>query len=371
MKREPLYKKDRKGNMRVWWAEYGDTSYWTSSGILGGAITTTQSTVVEQKNVGKANETSLQEQVLKEVDALYVYQRHQGKYHNSPDEAENGAIFVECLLADTYNKKKHVNFPYLGQPKLDGARALGVDGDTLQTRNGKLHVSCPHINADIERFQEEYPGWILDGELYNHDLKHDFEKLMSLVRKSKNVTDEVISETRDKVFLYVYDVIPPNPMTFEERYKFLKNNVYGKYEFIRQVPTIVINDVDEADAALANFMEEGYEGLMLREGDSFYQSGRNKTLIKYKVFIDVEATLLDIEEGIGTWAGYGKVAVIRHGDVVQKAGIKGNFAFTKQLLSDKDELIGTDVTIQAQRYSSDGKLVFPIVTYWWKGKRDV
>ena len=91
--------------------------------------------------------------------------------------------------------------PIFIQPKLDGVRCLiQYDSDPTHefhncsrveaySRTGKLWKNIDHILEELVPFFRKYPDVILDGELYNHDLKDDFEKIISLVRKTKP-TDE-------------------------------------------------------------------------------------------------------------------------------------------------------------------------------------
>lgn len=372
-----LYKTDRNGNVREWCIEYDDEKYRSISGVVNGAMVYSGWTYPTTKNDGKANSTTVKEQVQAEVDAIYVYKLHQGKYHEYISNIDEGAAFVECMLADTYKESKHNKFPYIAEPKFNGARGLGVDDTNFQTRNGKQHLSCPHILFDIERFQADWPEYILDGELYNHDHANNFEKLMSLIRKTKKITDADFLASKANVYFYVYDVIPPIPMSQIERKQFLEEHVYGKYVSIRKVDWKIVKNKSEANAALAEAMENGYEGLMLRDMNAEYQSGRVKDLIKYKVFKDLEAEVVEVKEGKGTWGGRAKSVTIRFFNedlneyVTQDSGIKGDFAFTSALLRDSNILKGTDVTIKFQEYSADGKLMFPVATYWWRTKRDV
>lgn len=298
MFREKLYKKDNKGGVRVWWAEIEPERYRTHSGLVEGKITQSGWTYPIEKNVGKANATSIEQQVVAEVNSMYVYQLNQGKYHASIDTIDSGANYIECQLAEKFNMDRHNQYPYIAQPKLNGARGLGVDRN-LQTRNGKEIVSCPHINCDVRSFQEKFPDYILDGELYNHKLHDKFELLMTLIRKTKGVTEEHIMETEENVFFYVYDVITPIEMTVEERIKFLEDNVYDKYPSIRRVEHTVVNDIDETLSLLDKYIADGYEGLMLRNKVSLYQNKRTHDLVKVKKFMDEEVTILDIIEGKG------------------------------------------------------------------------
>lgn len=162
---QKLYKIDTKGKTRVWWMEYDHEKYRTHAGIDGGKIVVSGWQYPTMKNVGRSNETTVVEQVKAEVAAEYTNKLNQGKYHNSKSKADmSGASFHECMLADKYNPKKHNQFPYYSQPKLDGVRCL-VSKYGMQSRNGKPIVSAPHILEALQPFFDKYPDVILDGEL--------------------------------------------------------------------------------------------------------------------------------------------------------------------------------------------------------------
>ena len=84
--------------------------------------------------------------------------------------------------------------PTFIQPKLDGVRCViqyerhtqpREDVVVAYSRTGKEWKNIQHILAELRPFFQKYPNIILDGELYNHDLKNNFEKIISLVRKTK------------------------------------------------------------------------------------------------------------------------------------------------------------------------------------------
>jgi DNA ligase-1 len=368
--REKLYKIDRKGGIRVWWIQYTDEAYRTCSGLLKGAIVESGWQYPTEKNIGKANATTIAEQVISEVASKYEARMYQGKYHPSIDEARKGAKFIECMLAEKFNPKKNNDYPYFSQAKLDGVRCL-VAEDIMQTRNGKVFVSSPHIRENLESFFEEFPDYILDGELYNHELKNDFEKIISLARKTKPTEKDLI-ESKEMVEFHVYDVITPEPMSYTERLEFLKENVIGRFEKVLVVPTTIVNSLEETEEKLGEYLESGYEGQMLRKSNAPYEHRRSSSLLKHKEFEDEEFEIVDLIEGKGNWSSYCKSVVIRlpNGEV-QRSGMRGNFKNGREILENKSEYIGTQVTVRYQNKTADGKLRFPVVVAFWKGKRDV
>jgi DNA ligase-1 len=121
---------------------------------------------------------------------------------------------------------------------------------------------------------------------------------------------------------------------------------------------------------LSHYLEMGYEGQMLRVPDSLYEGKRSKNLIKHKEFEDDEFEIVSIEEGKGNWAGAAKRIEIRLKDgTTQFAGVRGSFDFLKDLLYNDHGY--TSVTVRYQNKTDDGKLRFPVVVAFWKGKRDL
>ena len=96
----------------------------------------------------------------------------------------------EVLTEIGSEKDNTVGFgaPVFSQPKLDGIRCIAMR-EGLFTRTGKPIVAVPHIHEELEPFFEKYPNAVLDGELYNHAYKDDFNKIIHLVRK-QNLTEE-------------------------------------------------------------------------------------------------------------------------------------------------------------------------------------
>ena len=123
-----------------------------------------------------------------------------------------------------YSRIKDGDWPLYVQPKLDGVRCLiqanPDEGEIIAySRTGKEWKNIDHILRELIPFFEKYPNHILDGELYNHDLKKDFEKIISLVRKTKPTEDDRF-ESYEKVQFHCYDTVMEH-MDFQGRHKFI------------------------------------------------------------------------------------------------------------------------------------------------------
>ena len=200
------------------------------------------------------------------------------------------------------------------QPKLDGVRCL-IQYDvpenqpdfsgkvTAYSRTGKEWKNINHILQSLKPFFIDNPNVILDGELYNHDLRDDFETIISLVRRQKPDDIDML-ESRDLVQFHCYDCIDIGLVdaSFENRMNFITHHVPSSY-CIKHVTTDRVYKHEEAldihhNANLVN----GYEGSILRTNDP-YACKRSHNLRKFKDFSDTEATITSWVEGKGKRAG--------------------------------------------------------------------
>ena len=157
--------------------------------------------------------------------------------------------------------------PVFLQPKLDGVRCL-IQYDagkvTAYSRTGKEWKNIEHIKLNLYRFFDKFPNVILDGELYNHDLKDDFEKIISLVRKTKP-TDEDRVESAEMVQFHCYDTIMRHT-PYHDRAKFLISNLRDSY-CVRFLPAFSVDCEERSKLYHQENLGAGYEGSILRTND--------------------------------------------------------------------------------------------------------
>jgi len=211
------------------------------------------------------------------------------------------------------DKPINYNEPVFIQPKLDGVRCviqakvkrhiLTPDLNEIEvkaySRTGKEWKNIDHILLQLYPFFCEHPNVILDGELYNHDLKDDFEKIISLVRKQKP-TDLDALESADLVQFHCYDIIDETK-TFDERNTFIEKAVPHSHCVKHVLTNLVFRD-DDAKVYHKRNLSNGYEGSILRTND-VYKCGRSWSLRKFKDFSDAEATIIGYLDGKGKRTG--------------------------------------------------------------------
>jgi DNA ligase-1 len=360
MKLETIYKKTKTGATQEWTIEVVGNKYRTHSGQVGGAITTNEWTICYGKNVGRVNETTDKEQTMAEAVAKRTKKLESGYFENI--KHINKTQYFEPMLAAKWEDcKDKVTYPIYSQAKLDGIRCV-VTKDGMFSRNGKPILSAPHIIDSLRNLFLVNSDLILDGELYCDKFANDFNKIVSLVKKTKP-TDADLKESKKYIEYHIYD-LPSSDKNFVHRaydlgILFETYLEMGKY--CRIVQTYKVDDEKAVEELYGGYVEAGYEGQMLRI-DGKYENKRSKNLLKHKSFVDDEYTILDIVEGEGNRTGTAGYMVFETIDGKPfKSNVKGTWDETAEMLKSKKKLIGKQATIKYFNLTPDGIPRFPYV----------
>lgn len=364
-----LYKKTSTGAIQYW--EISTTQKMSGALIRTafGQVGTdnpqeTADLITTGKNIGKKNETTALQQAEAEAKARWTKQKKKG-YVDSLEAAQAGELDavieggINPMLAHSYADHGHkVVYPAFAQPKLDGIRCIAILSGgkaTLWTRTRKLITSMPHIVAGLE---ELFPteDIILDGELYNHELKNDFEQIVSLVRQ------EVPAPEHTKVHYYIYD-IPSNPNGFDQRNEQLfAMNYYTPHCRIYKV----IGDKISSELEVMNLtdlsIKAGYEGVMVRSESGKYENKRSYTLLKVKRFDDAEFKIVGVNEGRGKLQGHAATFTCETADgTTFEAKLDGDLDRLKVIFNDPGSVVGKMLTVKFQGYTNKNNVPrFPV-----------
>ena len=252
----------------------------------------------------------------------------------------------KAMLAHKFDDSR-IDFkrPVYIQAKLDGVRCLFTK-DGAFSRNGKQFMNVRHIEMALKPFFAEQPDVVLDGELYNHKLKRDFEKIISLVRKQKP-TDEDRLDAQHLVQFHIYDyfdgVMYDN---YQTRMQQLVNAEFYDAQ-IKHVPALLVDSYNYARVQHEEFLSLGYEGSIIRNGDGIYKHGRSYDLMKFKDFSDTEATIIDYVTGKGKRTGTLGKFIMQDDDGVVFGCPPGkgySYKDLKTMLKNVDSFIGKRAT---------------------------
>jgi|21_taG_2_1085346.scaffolds.fasta_scaffold09548_2 DNA ligase-1 len=299
----------------------------------------------------------------------------------SNDKIIKGMRKKPMLAYPVSDKPIDYSKPVFIQPKLDGVRCLiqaeGLtpyhDSDPTShgfivkaySRTGKEWKNIDHILDELHPFFAKNRNVILDGELYNHDLKDDFEKIISLVRKTKP-TDEDRQEASELTQFHCYDIVDET-MEFDQRLNFIRNNVPETY-CIKPVETDMVFREDDAKVYHARNLDKGYEGSIVRTNDT-YQCKRSHNLRKFKDFSDAEATIIGYEEGKGKREGHLGKFIMEDDNGIQFGCPPGKgytYDMMKDMLENIHDYIGERATFTYFERTKAGSYRHPL----YKGLRN-
>lgn len=309
-----LYSLDSKGKVREWKASTDLTpdsnGYLTITiehGQQGGKKQLKERKVKAGKNKGKANETTIVEQAYLEIGYLYQKQYDQGYV----DDVANYKVPRRPMLAYKYKEKCHKivwvadkaikNKLQYASKKLNGIRCFIFIKDGIATlfesRTGKAFKFFTHIADDIKS-NYKFTNGVLDGELFHPDIP--FEIICSLVNSDEyvEVTDPEtnITWSSNDIRFYCYDKVSEEneSQTFYER--FIEDDWHSEDSTsIYLVESTPVYSEAEMTTLALQWIDDGYEGLMLRAGDGLYEFGkRSVNLLKYKVMEQEEFKIFKI-----------------------------------------------------------------------------
>ena len=336
---DPLY-----FDNRVWYlCVTSDCTIVRNYGVIDGALTTSVKQINTGKNIGKKNETTPFEQACIEAKALFKKQMDSG--YSTKQGLQNNEV-PKPMLAHGYDKQTHkISFPAMVQPKLDGVRMLlGPDGACI-SRTGKKFSA--EVLGHIVK-ENKYDRW-LDGELYSNELT--FEEIVSACRKQSGTANKNIQ-------YHVYDIIDPNK-PFCERLADLKEYVNGMV-FTRIVKTLHVENHEQVLEHHDTFVQEGYEGIIIRNNISKYEHKRSYHLQKFKNFIDDEFVIVDIKEATGNDSGTAIVQCKNSKGDTFWVRPRGTREYRAEILKQKDLFKGQLLTVRFQNLTDKGIPRFPV-----------
>lgn len=188
------------------------------------------------------------------------------------------------MLAGKFDPEKAV-FPYDVTPKIDGIRFLVVNG-TAVSRNFKP-IPNKHIRAILSTFPDGVDGEIVSGK--------NFQETTSAV---------MTIEGKPDFNIYIFDYVSPNLLSiFPYRRRMEELLLALNLKTPENVDGLLwptrVNNMEELLEYEKKVIEQGYEGVILRDPNGTYKFGRSTTreniLLKLKRFVDDEAELIRID----------------------------------------------------------------------------
>ena len=379
-----LFGKDKGGKYKVWaigTTESGDLTI--AHGQEGGKMTVKMEKI-KPKNVGRANETTPEQQADLEAQGRIKKQIDKG-YRHTKEELENLPVLAMLSKDHTKDgKEENIDKGVFISDKLDGVRCLakcklaeGIKVVTLESRTGQPY-DVPHVVEELMNIME--PGDILDGELYVHGpslqeitsavKRTDPEKKIAAAYKkmqkacggdgyadaeAEYAEAIMIESLRKDLEFHVFDLVVMDT-PFEERLEMLTEYANSRflndvYSYVTMVTYRYVDNLADLTTQLHWCIERGYEGIMYRTKDGLYESGkRSAGLWKFKLFMDSEFLILDVEPKKDD----GSAFVVRN-DLNERtfSVTLGSMLERAEFLANKELYTGKLITVQYQARYKD------------------
>ena len=354
----------------------------TTHGYVDGKKQVNEKVISIGKNIGKKNETTPLQQAVSEAKASWIKKKESGyspigvgtsatpisdivgavaavnlDEADSEDDSGRGKgidkdVPSPMLAHDFLKRGKSIKFPCYAQRKYDGTRCVAMSGKGLFSRNKKRYPHLDHIVAEINKLPNTI---ILDGELYSDTLT--FQEIVGIVKRE--TLKEGDQEKQVQIKLHVYDII--NTAPYEERYANLQI-LFNKYKFKHLV--LVKSDICESEEKIkelhAQYVAEGYEGLMLRNKTGLYKNSRSTDLQKVKAFETEEFKIVAFKEGVAAETGCVIWICEAENGLQFACRPRGTREEREVLYSDGDKYIGKMLSVRYQEMTDSQVPRFPV-----------
>jgi hypothetical protein len=246
-----------------------------------------------------------------------------------------------CMLCSPFEQKlvDKISFPAYAQMKMDGMRfnAIVRDGKCeFRSRNGKEILLLGNLEQEFISLAGSI-DCVFDGELLvmlegDHQFA-DRQTGNGILNKANKGT--ISAKEAAMVHATVWDLIPYVQFVdgycatpYSKRYSTLeaivsKQKSAGKK--IWNVTSTIVQTLEEAQEIFQGYLAEGYEGIILKDGNGVWEYKRAKHQIKFKGELECDLKIVAIEEGTGKYAGMLGAIVCESSDGKIKVNVGSGF----------------------------------------------
>ena len=286
-----LYKPTKQGKTQQWSIEVQGDSFICTYGQLNGAMQT-QTTKCTGKNIGKANETTPEQQAKLEAEALVAKKLKSGYSYEISDTP---SVSLPMKVKSYQDQINNVKFPCISTEKLNGVNAMfkrTADSITIYSRGGEVFPAIPHLEQPLHDIMDELGHNELNAELYIHG--EHLQDIQSAVKKPNKLSPRLTA--------HIFDIADS-----DETYEYRRNKLKSIYSTLESIDHISLKYVgfltgvechshEQIELHYNQCMDRKLEGTVIKNLSAIYQHNvRSSDMFKYKKTQDAEYQIVDCE----------------------------------------------------------------------------
>jgi DNA ligase-1 len=273
-----LYKRTKTGAVQQWAVRAEGDTITVEFGQAGGKLRE-KSTTCEGKNIGRANETTPEQQAVLEADSKYRKQLKAGYVVDPSGESD---LKLPMKIKNYKDNTANVVFPCYGSPKLNGVNAtfrLTNTGLILTSRGGEQYPVPPHQIEPVTKALHKLGTMSLNGEIYLHGAW--LEDITGATKKHNELTENL-----EFWAFELPDVAGP----FSSKIELLQG--CG----LKTPGVAILNSHEEIRRYHVACVNAGYEGIVIRNAHCVYQYGtRSSDAFKFKIPESMEFKIRELD----------------------------------------------------------------------------
>ena len=344
-----IYKKSKTGAVVICDISTSGDTITVTTGQLGGAMQH-HPTVCKPMNVGRSNETTAEEQAVKEAKAKWAKKVKAG-YVEDPSGEQT--VRLPMKVKKYQDQKDNINFPCWMSPKLDGVNGeFRVEGSKLKlySRGGDEYPPLDHLSEEIITVMDALQTNTLNGEIYKHGMH--LQDINSAVKKA--------NENTPSLEFHVFE-IPDNNETYVEKLALLNSIDNSALEQVKIIRAHKAESHDDIKEYFDKCRAQGYEGTIIRNEDCVYQYNvRSSQVFKYKEALDAEYKIVGFKLDKKGHPVFKCITSKEDGEHTFNVKPKGTDAEREHIAENADSWVGQWLKIEFENYSKDKKPLKPV-----------
>lgn len=296
------------------------------------------------------------------------------------------------LVCDEQVDLTTINYPIFASTKLDGIRCIFKDGKMLSRSLKEIpNKQLQEKFQNLKDFSKEN-NVVLDGELYGIGLT--FQQITHFVMTDDLEAKKIKESLPDNLKFWCFDIIKDSPdEPFIERFKYYNSL---KIKDMVTVKQILVKSKEDVEGMFEKVLEEGFEGLILKNINSKYKFGRTTLnsgdCYKVKPYLTFDGKIIRVEERFENTSesyinelgnsqkhsykdnkiptGIAACFVVMYNDQEQRVMITGEESMRREIWENKDNYIDMWIEFKGMLVGSKDKVRHPVFIRYREDKNE-